>query len=298
MRLTQRFPSKSMDETIGDMRNKVSSRKQAWSGWGPAVFPKTRQVTGWKWDPYLDGYTSNSPQKFACECGDSFPTPSGFQRCACGKQWNSYVIGTGGTNREAAAEKFLVREIPVRPEGNVIVAARDEDFRDEKFDEPEEAQYKQHIIDQYNPKENRRTACWPGCHENEAHAKKYHKKKDAGRHDDPFAPDNYDEFTHVHDPAELNTVGGRPGMSRDLGPGTAHHPRHQATVRLVDPRTGKVHSWSIPARLTTRTATRHTTTRPRSKSHPRTGHIVATGPSGASARLARGDDHGRKDRAV
>lgn len=101
---------------------KTSSRKQAWSGWGPAVFPKTRQVTGWNWDDHLNGYVSNHPQRFACECGDSFPTPGGFQRCACGKQWNSYVIGSGGPSREAAAEKFLVREIPVRPD--VIVANR------------------------------------------------------------------------------------------------------------------------------------------------------------------------------
>ena len=103
-------------------QGKQGSRKQAWSGWGPAVFPKTRQVTGWDWDNHLNGYKSHRPQHFACECGDSFPTPSGFHRCACGRQWNSYVIGSGGNNREAAAEQFLVREIPVRPD--VIVANR------------------------------------------------------------------------------------------------------------------------------------------------------------------------------
>ena len=97
-------------------------RKQAWSGWGPAQFPRTREVTGWNWDSHLEGYLANRPQRFACACGDSFDTPTGFHRCACGKQWNSYVIGTGGSNREAAAEKYLVREIPVRE--NVIVANR------------------------------------------------------------------------------------------------------------------------------------------------------------------------------
>ena len=99
-----------------------ASRREAWMGWGPAVFPKTREVTGWKWDNYQNGYESSRPQHFACACGDSFPAPSGFHRCACGRQWNSYVIGTGGNNHEASADKFLVREIPVRPD--VIVANR------------------------------------------------------------------------------------------------------------------------------------------------------------------------------
>ena len=99
-----------------------AARKQSWSGWGPAQFPKTRQVTGWDWNPRLEGYLANRPQRFACECGDSFDTPTGFHRCACGKQWNSYVIGTGGSTHEASAEKYLVREIPVRHD--VIVANR------------------------------------------------------------------------------------------------------------------------------------------------------------------------------
>jgi predicted small secreted protein len=103
-------------------RRPLARRKTGWTGWGPAVFPKTRKVAGWDWDNHLNGYLANKPQHFACECGDSFPTPSGFQRCACGRQYNSYVIGTGGSNREASAEKFIVREIPVRPD--VIVANR------------------------------------------------------------------------------------------------------------------------------------------------------------------------------
>jgi hypothetical protein len=97
-------------------------RKQAWTGWGPAVYPKVRKVAGWDWNDYQNGYLANSPRHFECSCGDQFPTPSGFHRCACGKQWNSYVIGTGGSNREAAADTFIVREVPVRPD--VIVANR------------------------------------------------------------------------------------------------------------------------------------------------------------------------------
>ena len=97
--------------------------KVGWTGWGPSVAPKTRQVDNWEWNNHLNGYVSNTPQRFACDCGSAFDTPTGFHRCACGKQWNSYVIGTGGSNREASAEKFLVREIPVRE--NVIVASRD-----------------------------------------------------------------------------------------------------------------------------------------------------------------------------
>lgn len=105
-----------------DLTPRAARRKQAWSGWGPAVAPKTRHVAGWDWDNHLNGYLANKPQHFACECGESFPTPSGFQRCACGRQWNSYVIGTGGNSRQASAEKFIVREVPVRPD--VIVANR------------------------------------------------------------------------------------------------------------------------------------------------------------------------------
>lgn len=100
-----------------------ASRKEAWMGWGPALFPRVREVTGWNWDNHLNGYLANRPQHFACECGNSFPAPNGFQRCACGRQWNSYVIGTGGSSHEASADKFIVREVPVRPD--VIVANRE-----------------------------------------------------------------------------------------------------------------------------------------------------------------------------
>lgn len=96
-----------------------------WSGWGPAQFPRTREVPGWKWDSHLNGYFANHPEKFSCKCGSTFDTPSGYQVCAgCGTAWNSYVIDNGGSAREAAAKKFLVREIPARKEGDVIVASR------------------------------------------------------------------------------------------------------------------------------------------------------------------------------
>ena len=101
---------------------KEGQRKQAWSGWGPAVVPKTRHVAGWDWNDYQNGYLTNTPRHFECSCGDQFPTPSGFHRCACGKQWNSYVIGSGGGHKEARADQFIVREVPVRPD--VIVANR------------------------------------------------------------------------------------------------------------------------------------------------------------------------------
>jgi len=106
-------------------RQRKGHHKTAWSGWGPALFPKVRQVPGWNWDKHLNGYLANQNHHFACDCGESFPTPTGFRVCgSCGKQWNSYVIGTGGSAREASAEKFLVREIPLRAEGDVIVASR------------------------------------------------------------------------------------------------------------------------------------------------------------------------------
>ena len=59
--------------------------------------------------------------EFPCECGESFPVPSGYRRCgSCDKAWNSYVVGTDGPGREASLEKIIVREIPVRKD--VIVA--------------------------------------------------------------------------------------------------------------------------------------------------------------------------------
>jgi hypothetical protein len=116
------FEDQNAEERLKE-KARFSSRKQAWTGWGPAVFPKARQVQGWNWDSHLNGYLANQPRHFECSCGQQFPAPSGFHRCSsCGTQWNSYVIGTGGSNHNASADKFLVREIPVRPD--VIMANR------------------------------------------------------------------------------------------------------------------------------------------------------------------------------
>jgi hypothetical protein len=107
---------------------KQGNRKEAWMGWG-ASQPGVHRVAGFDWDDYLNGYIAHAPGKFACVCGTEVAVPSGFQRCACGKQWNSYVIGTGGDRHEASAEKYLVREIPTRD--NVIVASKGEDCDDD-----------------------------------------------------------------------------------------------------------------------------------------------------------------------
>lgn len=90
-------------------------------GWGPAQFPKRHKVAGWDWDEHLNGYTTTSHRKFACDCGDEHDVP-GYRQCKCGKIWNSYVIGTGPDTRTASPEMFIAREIPVRD--GVIVANR------------------------------------------------------------------------------------------------------------------------------------------------------------------------------
>ena len=105
----------------GEVGGKVGSRKQAWSGWGPAQ-KKQHRAEGWEWDNHLNGYVSSkSPRQFQCSCGNAMAVP-GYTNCKCGKIWNSYVIGTGGDRHEAAAEKFICREIPVRED--VIVAKK------------------------------------------------------------------------------------------------------------------------------------------------------------------------------
>ena len=43
--------------------------KVGWTGWGPSVAPKTRQVDNWEWNERLAGYTSGVPQRFSCHCG-------------------------------------------------------------------------------------------------------------------------------------------------------------------------------------------------------------------------------------
>lgn len=110
-------------EAIDDYYQRTGSRHEGWSGWGPAVFPKTRQVVGWNWDEHLNGYLANHPQKFACDCKEAFDAPTGYHRCKCGKAYNSYVIGTTADRHEASTDKYIVREIPVR--ADVIVANRE-----------------------------------------------------------------------------------------------------------------------------------------------------------------------------
>lgn len=95
-------------------------RKQAWMGWGA---PAMAKVAGWDFDHRLNGYITTAADKFSCDCGQEFPTPSGYRKCgSCGRAWNSYVIGSDSHGKEAALEKVIVREIPVRKD--VIVASK------------------------------------------------------------------------------------------------------------------------------------------------------------------------------
>ncbi|WP_131813782.1 hypothetical protein [Mycolicibacter kumamotonensis] len=103
-------------------RKSASARKQAWMGWGADQPNFHHKVAGWEWDDHLDAHVASAPHKFACTCGSKFSTPTNYHRCKCGKAWNAYVIGTGGDRHEASADKYLVREVPVRD--NVIVAGR------------------------------------------------------------------------------------------------------------------------------------------------------------------------------
>ena len=90
-------------------------------GWGPDPKNHHHKSAGWDWNDRLSAYEAKAPGKFACSCGNEMDMP-GHHTCHCGKIWNGYVIGTGGRNHAAAAEKYLVREIPVRP--GVIVAGK------------------------------------------------------------------------------------------------------------------------------------------------------------------------------
>lgn len=97
----------------------MARRKQAWTGWGSPM----HRVAGWDFDHRLNGYITTAADRFSCDCGEEFPTPSGYRKCgSCGRAWNSYVIGSGGTGKEASLEKVIVREIPVRKD--VIVASK------------------------------------------------------------------------------------------------------------------------------------------------------------------------------
>jgi hypothetical protein len=121
---------------------KISRRTANW------FMPK---VAGWDWDDYQDGYLSKTARDFETPCCHSvMPVPS-HGNCKCGKLWNGYGIGNGDHLASGSAEQFIVREIPVRD--GVIMAGRNID----------------------------KTACWPGCHEDEEHARKFHKDKESRR---------------------------------------------------------------------------------------------------------------------
>ncbi len=90
----------------------MAGRKNAWTGWGPAQFPRRHKVAGWDWDSHLNGYVTTSHRKFACDCGEEHDVP-GYGQCKCGKLWNRYAIGSGPDHRTASPEIFIAREIPV-----------------------------------------------------------------------------------------------------------------------------------------------------------------------------------------
>lgn len=119
----------------GAGEEKVSHRRTA--NW---FMPK---VAGWDWDDYQNGYLSKTARDFETPCCHSvMPVPS-HGNCRCGKLWNGYGIGDERHLASGTAERFIVREIEVRD--GVIMAGR-------------------HV-----------EACWPGCHEDEEHSRKYHK---------------------------------------------------------------------------------------------------------------------------
>lgn len=150
-------------------------RKQAWMGWGA---PAMAKVAGWDFDHRLNGYITTAADRFSCDCGEEFSTPSGYRKCgSCGRAWNSYVIGSDSHGKEAALEKVIVREIPVRKD--VIVASK-----------------------------RRRTAesdctCWdgyervPGTKPCASGSCRKKSARQAGKHDSPFQ-DMYDQH-HVHE---------------------------------------------------------------------------------------------------
>lgn len=110
---------------------KQGGRKQSWSGWGPSQKLKRQKVGGWDWDDHLSAYVARpGVDQFTCHCGAKFSVPD-YYHCDCGIIHNAYVIGVGGDKHQAAAEKILCREIPVR-EG-VIVASRRKQSEDDSW---------------------------------------------------------------------------------------------------------------------------------------------------------------------
>lgn len=116
-KISNRDAHRAANEALG--RYILSGKKTAWSGWGPEQ--KQHKVSGWKWDEYQNGFISNAPRQFECSCGEPVKVPD-YHDCKCGKIWNTYVIGTGGDKHQAAAEKYIAREIPVRKD--VMVASK------------------------------------------------------------------------------------------------------------------------------------------------------------------------------
>ena len=102
-------------------RVRIARKKKALVPITPIGQRRAHQKEGWQWDYSIEGFVTTAAQDFPCDCGSSIPTPS-HTKCACGKIWNSYVIGHGGEGREASIDKFVCREIPVRE--NVIVARK------------------------------------------------------------------------------------------------------------------------------------------------------------------------------
>lgn len=113
-------------QNIGPGRVTEGSRKQSWQGWGTErQTPGNHKVAGWEWDNHLNGYISTTADRFACKCGQSIPAPS-YSQCRCGRLWNSYVIGSGGDNRQGSLEKIICRQVPTRD--GVIVARTADQF--------------------------------------------------------------------------------------------------------------------------------------------------------------------------
>jgi hypothetical protein len=221
-------------------RRKQADRRLSWSGWGPAQFPKTRKVAGWDWDDHLQAYIANAPRKFACSCGEEHDTPSGYQRCKCGKAWHSYVIGTGGSNREAAADKFLVREIQVRPD--VIVASRKQAGEWETSPHESEGSFLGHTPDHKIPQ-----------YLEHLRGKVRGQNISMGELSDL---QGLAEHGYVHpDDMELHEAAGTPeedfhrGSNRDWD-NDAFDPREfGASITLLDPRTGNYHRLIDPGEL-------------------------------------------------
>ena len=202
----------------------------------------TRKVPGWSWDDHLAGYISKEARPFTCSCGNQLPTPS-YNICRCGKLWNSYAIGDGNHLAANTADMFIAREIPVRDD--VIVANRKmaEDDRGYTVGEPHSPEDTEWVTDAerehaeaphapYESVASRRQACWPGCHEDEAHAKKFHKDNDdektaalmGGYGDDGSPPSTHNELSLYE--RHYNT-----GLALGLDPNTAHERAVQNAVK-------------------------------------------------------------------